>query len=229
MPLTQTRGWIAGRERGVETYAAQDGLLLRVEGGGEYLLRAGAKLPDGERDIIYGPVIVLAQALQNVWSLHASAALHGETLIAFLGESGAGKSTLSAYLGGQRNWRRAADDILAVKLDAAQLVALPRLIPQLKLTAPPARALPEFAPLRAVCLIQPAEASAEPTLTPMSAAQTAQALLAHTAGTRMFPPELLQRHLEFCAQAAPLLQGYALTYPHRQAALPKTEELLEML
>jgi len=230
MLLAQTRGWIDGKERGVEVFKSEQGLLLRVAGYGEYLIHAGS-LPAGKPEIIFGPVIVLAQALQNVWSLHASAAQHGETLIAFLGESGAGKSTLSAYLNKQKNWRRAADDILPVQLEDGQALALPRLIPQLKLTESqqPAREMPNALQLCAVCLIQTAEENAAPALVKMNAAQTTQTLLAHTAGTRLFTADLLKRHLEFCAQAAPLLQGFTLTYPRKLEALPSAQKLLETL
>jgi hypothetical protein len=56
-----------------------------------------------------------------------------------------------------------------------------------------------------------------------------QSLLAHTAGTRMFMPELLATHLSFCAGVARQVSGYRLKYPHRKDALALVKDLLENL
>ncbi len=54
-------------------------------------------------------------------------------------------------------------------------------------------------------------------------------LLGHTAGTRMFPPDLLDRHLAFCTSAAGQVPVYSLKYPHRLNALPIVQRRLEEL
>jgi hypothetical protein len=238
--ISRTAGWVANDQRIVEVYGDKSGFLLKVEDCGEFFItrhgeaigRSGFQ-PDSlsqlDREILLGPVIVLALALRNVWSLHASAAMFNENVIAFLGESGMGKSTLSAYLSKQTGWQRVADDILPVKYENG-LQALPH-FPQLKLPPDqqPANGLPEHLPLNALCLLEHAAADAMPELQKMNIAQTVQALLAHVAGTRLCSAELLAKHLEFSTQAAKQVTAYKLKYPHRREALPIIKELLEKI
>ncbi len=235
--LNSTVSWVGGAQRIVEAYNMPRGILLKVEGGGEFFIP-----PDGEtigksnppkdelnqldREIILGPVLVLALALRGAWSLHASAAVFRENVIVFLGESGWGKSTLAAYLSQIAGWRLVADDILPVDIDANTVNALPH-FPQLKLPpdAQPGPGLPEKLPLAKVCLLTPTEGDPELQMLPTN--QAVQVLLSHTAGTRLFTPELLSKHLDFCAHAAGFLNVYRLAYPKRGEALPVVRKLLE--
>jgi hypothetical protein len=68
-----------------------------------------------------------------------------------------------------------------------------------------------------------------PALERLPASQAIQAYLGHTAGTRLFAPDLLGKHLAFCSQAAERVPVYRLTYPHRWDALPIVKGLLENL
>ena len=239
--LTQTEGLVGGTLRKVEIWSAPPGLLLQVAGGsdfyiapqGEFIQRVEtggnkAPWPQLDREILVGPALVLALALRGVWCLHASAVTCNGRALLFLGESGQGKSTLAAFLAsaGHPNSRLVSDDILPVTLDNG-LTAWPR-FPQLKLPldAQPGVSLPEKLPVGWICLLEEAES---PCLQNLPATLAAQILLRHTAGARLFPPELLARHLRFCAQAAGTIHTARLSYPRRMSALPDVKVILETL
>jgi len=238
--ISRTQGWVGGAQRLVEVYDVIGGMRLKVEGCGEFFVTSDGEsigklnqpkeLSQLDREIILGPILVLAFALRGVWSLHASAAMYQENLIVFLGESGQGKSTLAAYLSRNPDWRLIADDIMPIQLNADGLSLLPH-FPQLKLpmNAQPAIGLPEQIPLKYICVLTHAEPNQMPELQRISTAQTVQALISHIAGTRMFNAALLAKHLDFSAQAARQVPAYRLITPHRRDTLPFVMELLEAI
>ena len=248
--VSRIDAWIGGTQRQVEVFSQSSGFLLRVESGSEFYISSDGKaifqvdgsqknIRDNEQspsllsaldyETILGPVFVLAFAICKVWSLHASAAMFKHKTIAFVGESGQGKSTLATYLDSSA-WQRLADDILPVTLEETGILAWPH-FPQLKL--PPERQpglnCPESLSLDRLCLLAPAGIDAEPELQRLPLNQAVRVLLSHTAGTRLFPPDLLAKHLNFCGRATEWLPVYQLTYPHRRDALPKVKELLECI
>jgi hypothetical protein len=239
--ICQIRGWVAFAWRDVQVWSTLSGFLVRVEGGRDFYVGSDgneirwqtdglslSSLNETDRQILLGPVIVLALALRGSWSLHASAAIYKDTLILFLGESGQGKSTLAAYLAKEAGWRLAADDILPVTMGTKSVLAWPR-FPQLKLPiqAQPGPGLPEQLSICKVCVLADAGLDELPALERLPASQAIQAYLGHTAGTRLFAPDLLGKHLAFCSQAAGRAPVYRLTYPHRWEALPVVKDLLE--
>ena len=238
--ISRTEGWVGDVRHIMEVYDTSRGILLKVEGGGEFIITPhgetiGKRNPHEEltkldREIIVGPALVLALALRGVWSLHASATLFRESVIVFLGESGQGKSTLAAYLSQIAGWRLVADDILPVKIDPNGVSVLPR-FPQLKLPmhAQPGVGLPEQLPLKYICVLAHAEPDQKPELLPLSPTQAVQTLLSHIAGTRMYDASLLTKHLEFSTQAAKQIPAYRLIHPHHRDALPLVREFLEKI
>ena len=236
--INRAIGWVGGAHRGVEVFGASGGLLLNVEGCGEYAISSGGQtigklnafkdLTQLDREVILGPALVLALALRGVWCLHGSAATCRDRMFVFLGESGQGKSTLAAYLSHQSGWRLVADDILPVQTAADTLYALPH-YPQLKLppAAQPGAALPEQLPVKTIVVLNPVGPEQEPALKRIPLNQSVPALIGHTAGTRLFSPVLLQKHLEFSVQAAGKVEAYRLTYPHNRDALRIVQALLE--
>ena len=237
--IARTKGWVANAHRMVEIWSAPAGLLVRTQGGSDFVISPDGMeircarqvitgLNETDRQILLGPVLVLALALRETWSLHASAAIYKGTLILFLGESGQGKSTLAAYLAREVGWLLAADDILPVTMGADGATAWPR-FPQLKLPvdAQPGPGLPEQLTISNVCVLSDAGVYEMPALERLPASQAVQVFLGHTAGTRLFTPELLGKHLAFCSQAAERVPVYRLIYPHRWEALPIVKDLLE--
>ena len=239
--VSKTVGWVANAQRSVETWSIPTGFILRVEGGSDFYISAdGQKIESAnqnnemmnetDRQILLGPVLVLALALRGIWCLHASAVMFKEKTVIFLGESGEGKSTLAAYLSREPDWRLVADDILPVTTDANKVQILPR-FPQLKLSpdSQPCIGLPENLPLENVWILKRAKAEEMPELQAITTAHGVQVLLRHIAGTRMFDSTLLARHLEFCAKVAKHISFYELTYPHRKGVLPEIQKLLQSL
>lgn len=238
--ISRTRGLVGGAQHLVEVYDLLPGFLLKVSGGDEFYVTSQGDaivkahpqkaLSQLDREIITGPALVLALALQDVWSLHASAAINKETTIVFLGESGDGKSTLAAYMAQNAGWRLVADDILPVTVDSSGVLAWPR-FPQLKLplASQPGPHLPEQLPLGKIVLLSPAGMDAAPAVQLLPVGEAVKVLLSHTAGTRLFDPDLLGRHLAFCTRSAEQVPVYRLAYPHRREALPVIKEILENL
>jgi len=232
-------GKIGQREYQFEISISDSALVLNVTGTCDIFISSDGKqiaaqtkeqeLNLLEREIILGPALVLALAMRNTWSLHASSAMFKNKTFAFLGESGQGKSTLAAYLN-STNWDRIADDILPTTLDSSGARIWPR-FPQLKLPPDkqPGFNFPEQLPLDRVCILASADKNAEPELELLSPSQAIQVLLSHTAGTRLFGPKLLKKHLDFCAGVAEKTPVYRLAYPHRRDTLPRVKELLENL
>jgi hypothetical protein len=235
--VSRAVGWVGGGQRNVEVFATSGGYILKVEGGselfvtphGERITKADSQeqLSQLDRQIILGPGLVLALALRGVWCLHASAAMYKDTLFVFLGESGQGKSTLAAYLSGA-GWQLVCDDILPVTGEHGDLHAWPH-FPQLKLpaTSQPGLSFPENLPLGKICLLLPSGKDDIPTTHTLSPGETVKALLAQTAGARLFTPDLLRSHLEFCARYAAQVSACSLVYPHRKEALPLIKQVLE--
>ena len=237
--ISRMTGLVGSEMRRVETWSAPPGTLLKVEGGSDVYLPPGGEaivrvdetreVTALDREILLGPALVLALALRGVWCLHASAAVFGGRTFVFLGESGQGKSTLAAYLSGERKWRLVADDILPVTIGPAGMVAWPH-FPQRKLStqAQPATRLPERLPVDRICVLSPVDKSALPDLMLLPSLQSAQTLVSHTAGARLFDPSLLAAHLAFCAEAARQVLVYKLGYPHNRDTLSKVELMLEI-
>ena len=204
--------------------------IIKIDGQHIYETEKEDDLSPFDREILLGPVLVLALSMQGTWCLHGSAVVFNDKVIVFLGESGFGKSTLAAYLSKQANWQLLADDILPVTLEASGLVGWPH-FPQLKLPADaqPGLNWPEQVPISAICLLHPVDAGDQPKIQLLPGLKAIQSLLSHTAGTRLFGETLLEKHLVFCAQAAEHIPVYQLSYPHSKDALPQVKDLLENL
>lgn len=233
--LAQTDGLVGSAIRHVETWSAPSGYILKATGGGNFYIAQDGKSiqrigndepwPQLDREILVGPVLVLALALRETWSIHASAIVCNGCAILFVGDSGLGKSTLAGFLAGSLSL--ISDDILPVTMNVSGLICWPH-FPQLKLplSAQPGPSLPESLPVSHICLLDQAKQISLQQLSPSDATQT---LLRHTAGTRLFPPDLLSKHLAFCAQAGSKIRVLRVAYPRRMDALPDVQKLLETL
>ncbi|MGC9334109.1 MAG: hypothetical protein ACP5JJ_08180 [Anaerolineae bacterium] len=241
VPVYQGPGWIGNRWRDLECWSGSDGYRVAVADVGVFAVAAdgGAIFHmDADADLahpllvetVLGPPLMLALALQGTWCLHASAVLAGEHLIAFMGESGSGKSTLAAFLGAGGNgpWRRVADDIVPVVPRPEGLEALPR-FPQLKLPADqqPAIGLPERLPLAAIYLLdEPKAGQTDVAIQPLAARQGMLSLIRHTVAARLFDRDLLERHMNFCADGVDKVPVRWLSFPRQFGLLPRVYDAL---
>lgn len=229
---------VARAYREVSCHASAAGYRLEVAGVGTFTISADGSAvtqteaaPEATEDVIVetalGPALILALALQGTYCLHGAAATYAGRAVAIAGESGRGKSTLAAFLGeqGGEDWRPLADDVLPFELGAAGVDALPH-FPQLKLPPDqqPALGQPERLPLAALYVL--AEPADEVSLEPLSLRDAAAALVRHTVASRLFAPDLLARHLQFCGEAARRMKVRRLYYPRRWEALPAVRDLI---
>ncbi|MCE9644911.1 MAG: hypothetical protein K8S20_02845 [Chloroflexi bacterium] len=224
----------------MEVYDTDRGKQLQVQGCGRFFineddgeigkLNRQLEFTDLDREILLGPVLVLALATRGVWCLHASAAMFRDKVIVFLGESGRGKSTLAGYLAQNTEWQLVADDILPVSMGRGEVFVLPH-FPQLKYAkdAQPGSRLPDQLSLKMVCELNHGGSDQMPALHSLSVAGAVHAWLRNTAGARMFNSQLLAKHLEFSTRAAEQLSAFKLVYPHRENALEETRSILEKL
>lgn len=234
-------GEIGGARRRVECWWSGEGYRLEIAGAGAFAVAAGgtdlrclqvdSRATRGELvEVLLGPVLLLALAQRGIFCLHAGAVAAGARAVAFAGASGAGKSTLAAALARRPPFRRLADDLLPVALEAGGAVALPH-FPQLKL---PAAEQPagedERLELAAVYLLA-AEAKggadaglAQVASCDLAGRRGALALVAQTAAARLFAPPLLAAHLSFCGDLAARIPVRRLAYPRRAEALPRVAE-----
>jgi hypothetical protein len=185
----------------------------------------GDGAPDDE--VLLGPVLLLALALGGVFCLHASAvaAPDGRGAVAFAGCSGAGKSTLAAAFGP----RRLGDDVLPVALDLEGApVVLPR-FPQLKLdpATQPGAGAPESLPLVAVLLPSRVAADAPSKVASLGQRAAAAELVRHTLAGRLFPPDLLARHMDLVTAFVRRVPVVRLEVPWGEDRLPRVTAAID--
>lgn len=243
------QGWIGGGWRPVTCRSGEEGVRIHIHGAGEFLVSAAGDSirlvepePEACSDLLVeallGPALILSLALQGVWCLHASAARLGSRLAIFLGESGAGKSTLASYLHQQQRagWQRVADDILPVakpvldpsESQRASPVALLR-FPQLKLPHTAQfvdQSLDQMPIYAAYLVVNNSGNMGDVSLHSLTGRGAISALLGQTVAARLMPPELLEKHMEFCAWVSYSIPIRVLNYPHKHSSLPEAQDLL---
>jgi hypothetical protein len=231
---------VGDRERWITCRHGSAGYAVQIEDSGLYhVLSDGSQALQMKMDrdasnmsidyAVCGPIVTLALALQGDWCLHASAVTLAGRTVAFVGESGAGKSTLADWLAreGGEDALRVADDILPVTAGEYGVEALPH-FPQLKLPpdAQPALSVPERIPLDAVYVLGRPETGEQVAVRSLDGQVAALKLVQHTAASRLFAPDLLVKHLDFCVQAAASVPVRQLSYPLTYAALPEVREAI---
>jgi hypothetical protein len=229
-------GLLDGQWREVKVARSPSGHRILISGVGEFTVSAdgcaisshnweAGILPDTVIEALLGPPVMMALALRGVWCLHASAVIVDGAGVAFMCDSGGGKSTLASFFDAECGplVERMSDDILPVESGPDRIMALPH-FPQLKL--PPSEQVPmgtpERIPLAAIYTLNPSSSrdEGEVNILPLSSRQATVALLRHTVASRLFPPPLLERHLDFCAAAGHRVPVRRLSYPRRREWLP---------
>ena len=238
-------GWISGAWRHVRAMATEAGYHIWIEGIGTFdVLESGGfiRFRDPLTELsnscwieaLFGPAMMLALALNEVWVLHASAASFAGKTIAFLGESGAGKSTLARTLGMQPGWQRVADDILPVKRSGETISALPH-FPQFKLpqSNQPGITMSAQMPLHAIYILEKPQNQLGSRLgegvriRPLSGQRAMSSLVGHTVGARLFGRDLLGGHLSFSQNTASTIPIHFLNFPRGHEWMMAVREALE--
>jgi hypothetical protein len=233
-PLIRTEGWLLDQKTCVSLYEGKGGSWLVipeagvfwVENNGKFVAQIESKLSDEKRQLeaLLGAPLIFALAKQDVWCLHASAALIDDGVVIFMGDSGSGKSTLVRYLETREDVHFVSDDILPVALENGDLVAYPH-FPQLKraMTDQPGFDLPEKLPVARIFQLT---TSQEVFVESFTLVEGVQMLVKNSVATRLLGPLLLSKHLEFCTQAISILPVKRLAYPREMSILPKVYSVL---
>ena len=226
-------GWVGGRLAEVScgrTGAIYDvivpGLpLLLVERGGCVLApesAAGVKVSPALVEALLGPGLVLALALDGVFTLHAAAVSADGRAALLLGVSGAGGGARAGARGGGGAAARRADDVLPCETGPGGPVSLPH-FPQLKV-APGEQYGAERPPrvsVRVVYLLDGSEGWSEAVrIEAMGERDALLTVAAHTVAARLFDAALLARHLAFCGEVAAAAPLRRLRFRKRLEALP---------
>lgn len=228
--LFRGEAWVGGHWRLTECRRQSRGYRLEVAGAAPCVIRDQALhvLPSETASLgateaaLHGPALILALAEGAVFCIHASAVeVSPGSCVAFLGPSGRGKSTLAALLAGH-GLRRLVDDTLPVTWDGQGGSAWPR-FPQPGEVSP--AQLPERLHVRRLYLLDPVETEACEAR-PMRGAEAVLALAGHTVAARLFRPELLSRHLDFCITIAERVGVRRLLYPRRMDVGPVVAQAL---
>lgn len=211
------------------------GITVRATGFGEVFVSAGGRqiswhaTDDTARqrpELILGPGLILALALQGTFCLHASGALAPHGAVLFAGDSGAGKSTLAARLSAQHGLPRLTDDVTPFAAHGSGCFVLPH-FPQLKL--PPESQHPADAPHRhpvsRLYLLEEGDPDAPAREEPLSPAVAALAVCRHAVASRLFPVPLMAGLLEASAALVENVQVRRLLYPKRPGSIARVAQL----
>ena len=234
-PFSSFRGFVAGRRRRIRCRDDEGHLIVEIPSIGTFSvdgngflrhLPPGGGAADGGlggspaelQQAALGPLLILVLALRGLFCLHCSAVAADDGACLFLGESGAGKSTLGRALG-RAGWERLADDLLPLELVDGTLVAWTD-FPQLKEPLGPRR---RRVPVAGFYVL--AEGP-QVGMGDLGSAEAALALAANTAAARLFPKQLLARHLTAMAAWSRRAPIRRLTYPRRFEALPEVARAL---
>jgi hypothetical protein len=221
MPDFIGSGWLGQTLRGFRCWhdavgqhvLFDDGAGFRVGANGDRIaINAVADASAHRDEMLLGPALMLALSMRGIFGLHASSVLGSEGAVALLGPSGSGKSSLARYAVSE-GALRLSDDVTPVTSTDAGLRVLPR-FPQLKLA--PALIVDDLElPLAALVWVEIAEGPMA--LLRMSDVEASRCLLRDTVAARLFAPEMLSRHMDFCVELARRIAGWRLTLPRVDA------------
>ncbi len=219
----------------VTCHVAPAGLTVHATGFGELFISADGRritwrptddLACQRPELILGPGLVLALALQGTFCLHASAVLTPEGAVLFAGPSGAGKSTLAAWLSAHHGFQRLTDDITPFTADASGYFVLPH-FPQLKLPPEcqhPADA-PQRFPITRLYLLAKCGVDASVREEPISSSVAALSVCSHAVASRLFTESLMAGLLHASTALAENAQVRILRYPKRPDSIADVARL----
>ena len=175
--------------------------------------------------ILLGPVLMLALALNELFGLHASSVRLGDRAILFTGNSGFGKSTMARHLQQKSGFYRLSDDISVISKSGSDFV-LNTDFPQLKLFDNDQKFDLPLIKLGAVITLNRQSSNKDIGLIKLNSIDAVQVLLNHAVATQLFDKELVNLHLKFMVKLATPTPIYKLTYPNGLEKIPKIAKIL---
>ncbi len=216
-------GLVGGIRYQVECRSGPSGYILSLSNGSRFAIRSdGARITrlagPAEVEILLGPVLILALALQGRWCFHASAVRARSEVLAFMGESGSGKSTIANYLSAHHRdrFQWLADDCLVLESREDKIIAHAD-YPQLKRSSQQPVEVKQSVLKTAYLVDSSSEGS--PVAKPVKRLKSWTDLTRHTLAARLFDRRLTQAHIEFCSKVPEAVNIYCLALPHRHENL----------
>jgi hypothetical protein len=166
--------------------------------------------------LLIGPILILNLALNNTFCLHASAFLLNEKIFILMANSGTGKSTIARYIEEKSKGVRIADDIVPIEIRNNKITVLPD-FPQLKL---PTEQQYQGKPLQKKVILLFARKTLKQTKTHQIDTFVAlKKIIKHSVATKLFAPQELKNHLDFCFQVSQKAIAYQIEYAHSESSL----------
>jgi hypothetical protein len=209
-------GYFSGSRHHIECRSSPTGYELTVDGVCRFHVDpAGLAIQRlstdhaKDRDVLLGPALTLALALQGLFILHASAIVANGRAVCFLGESGSGKSTTAGYLEDQLSSVKCLVDDMAPFSLTDQLTVLPD-FPQPKMDPTGTSRGTAPVPVTGLVWLGPGTEEREG-IHLLTSRQMVERLIASTSCARLFDRDLLQHHLRFCGDSARRTKGFLST------------------
>lgn len=168
--------------------------------------------------LLFGPILILNLALNNTFCLHASAFIFKNNIFIVMAESGTGKSTIARFMEQKNKGSRIADDILPIKIRQNKITVLPD-FPQLKL--PPEQQYQGESLQKDVILLFAEKSLNKTQIKSISPFEGLKKLIKHSVATKLFTPNDLQKHLDFCFQVSQKAKAFQIDYSHSENSLER--------
>ncbi len=210
----------------LKLYKNSVGYLLEHQKQQYHISSEGIKGPlnDINTTLLFGPVMMLNLALNQVYCVHASAFTIKNHTFIVMATSGTGKSTIARFMDKKKQAQRIADDILPLTIIDNRLTVLPN-FPQLKLTFDEQYNGPQISENIVFLFAQVNEVKT--TITPVNHVTSMKKIISHTVASKLFDTDELNGHLQFCHQASQQSQHYMLNYQHSDVS--SLNQLYELL
>ena len=232
--------WLAGKTRKISCLTSSDGYVVDIpdtacfqvnsDGSCIRLLMDTARMPSAQSEtqleqLLLGPPLMLALALNNQFALHASAVMIDQKAVLFVGDSGFGKSTIAKWLSEDAKINRLTDDI-SVIIDQHGDYLLESGFPQLKLEENQQN--PHLPPtqITAVVLLH-REQECTPQLSKLQTIESVAVLVNHSVASQLFDKQLAESHLSFMATLSSKVPIYRLDYPSGKENINKLTAILK--
>ena len=233
--LFKGKSWLAGKDRQLTCSKTDTGFLINVPDVADFHISADGtvvtQLSSSSQtgrsifeEVLLGPPLMLALALNQLFAFHASAVEVNTKAVLFVGESGFGKSTLAAWLNDSTSAPRLSDDICVVERMNNKLKLLPDFL-QMKLPEDQQKVSARPVEIGAIVLLN-RQIDSTVELTRLETLNAIKTLVNHSVATQLFDKPLAQQHLAFMSQITQDLPIYSLNYPNGQKYTQPIAEIL---